>query len=67
MASDTYEFLQEILKTGEVDRWNYPEYVRDVVVSRNLGSTKIIIAFENDDDFLVWKLYVKNPIPSSLM
>lgn len=52
MASDTYEFLQEILKSGEVDRWNYPEYVRDVVVSRNPGSTKIIIAFENDDDFL---------------
>ena len=52
MASDTYEILQEILKTGEVHRWNYPEYVRDVITTRNPSSTKIIIAFENDDDFL---------------
>jgi hypothetical protein len=52
MTSDTYEFLQEILKTGEVHRWNYPKYVRDVIPNKNSSSTKIIIAFENDDDFL---------------
>lgn len=52
MPSDTYEILEEILKTGEVNRWNYPEYVRDIIPSKNPSSTKIIIAFEEDNDFL---------------
>jgi hypothetical protein len=52
MPSDTYEILEEILKTGEVNHWNYPEYVRDIIPASNPSSTKIIIAFEEDNDFL---------------
>jgi len=52
MASETYEFLQEIIKTGETNRWNAPEYIRDIIANKNPSSTKIIIAFENDNDFL---------------
>jgi hypothetical protein len=52
MASETYEFLQELLKTGDADRWNYPKYIRNVFDAKNNSSIKIVIAFENDDDFL---------------
>jgi hypothetical protein len=52
MASETYEFLQELLKTGEANRWHYPKYIRNVFDARNNSSIKIIIVFEDDDDFL---------------
>lgn len=68
MASETYEFLQEILKTGEVNRWLYPDYINNVISARNPSSTRIIIEFtgdefletlgiENSDDKYTWNKF----------
>jgi hypothetical protein len=53
MASETYEFLKNISMGKEHDRWNYPDPLIYDVVAKNPGSSsKVVITFDNDDDFL---------------
>lgn len=53
MASETYKFLKSIVNGEEVSRWDYPDPLIDYVkISEPRTSTKITIAFDNDDDFL---------------
>ena len=53
MASETYEFLLALAKGEEYSRWNYPDkLIYDVKPSDSGTGTKIVITFDNDDDFL---------------
>jgi hypothetical protein len=54
MASKTYEYLKKIYNNEEVGyRWEYPDdLIYDVRGGKTPSSTQIIIAFDNDDDFL---------------
>lgn len=53
MASKTYEFLKNIASGEEIHRWNYPDnLIYDVKPGRSPKTTKIVITFDNDDDFL---------------
>ena len=74
MASETYEFLQNIAKGGEYDRWSYPEHniISRIVPHKNPQSTEVILTFDNEEDFLkilgieneddyyVWKRFMGN-------
>lgn len=53
MASETYEYLKGLLR-GEEPGWRYPDdLIYDVNVSKTSpASTKIVIKFDNDGDFL---------------
>jgi hypothetical protein len=53
MASKTYEFLKNLSIGKEHDRWNYPDPLIYDVVAKNPGSSsKVVITFDKDDDFL---------------
>lgn len=53
MTSETYEFLRKIASGEEINRWSYPDkLIYNVIPSNNPNTTKIIIAFDDDDDFL---------------
>jgi hypothetical protein len=53
MSSKTYEFLMALAKGEEHNRWNYPdELIYDVQPANSGTATKIVITFDNDDDFL---------------
>ena len=53
MASETYEFLKNISMGKEHDRWSYPDPLIDDIVVKNPGSSsKVVITFDKDDDFL---------------
>jgi hypothetical protein len=53
MASETYEFLKNLSMGKEHDRWNYPDPLIYDVVAKNPGSSsKVVITFDNDEDFL---------------
>jgi len=53
MASETYEFLKNLSMGKEHDRWNYPDHLIYNVVAKNPGSSsKVVITFDNDEDFL---------------
>jgi hypothetical protein len=54
MASETYEFLKNISMGKEHDyRWSYPDPLIYDIVAKNPGSSsKVVITFDKDDDFL---------------
>jgi hypothetical protein len=53
MGSETYEFIRSIAIGEEVSRWDYPDpLIYDVRLSEPRTSTKIVITFDRDDDFL---------------
>jgi hypothetical protein len=52
MASETYKYLRGLL-SGEDPGWRYPDdLIYDVVPRSTSSSTKIIIKFDDDNDFL---------------
>jgi hypothetical protein len=53
MASETFEFLMNIYKGGNIDRYNVPDgLIYDVIPARYSTSSKVIITFDEDEDFL---------------
>ena len=53
MPSETYEFLMALVRGEEYNRWNYPDkLIYDIQPSNPSSATKIVITFDNDDDFL---------------
>ena len=53
MASETYEFLKNISMGKEHNRWSYPDPLIYDIVTKNPGSSsKVVITFDKDDDFL---------------
>lgn len=53
MASETYEFFKDLANGKEINRWSYPDkLIYDVRQTRGSNSIKVVITFDNDDDFL---------------
>jgi hypothetical protein len=53
MTSETYEFLRKIASGEGINRWSYPDkLIYNVIPSNNPNTTKIVIAFDDDNDFL---------------
>ena len=53
MGGETYEYIRSIANGEEVSRWEYPDpLIYDVRLSEPRTSTKIVIVFDKDDDFL---------------
>ena len=53
MASETYEFFKDLANGKEINRWSYPDkLIYDVRHTRGSNSIKVVITFDDDDDFL---------------
>jgi hypothetical protein len=53
MASETYEFFKNLSNGEEINRWSYPDgLIYDVRHTRGSNSIKVVITFDDDDDFL---------------
>ena len=53
MASETYEFFKDLANGKEINRWSYPDkLIYDVRQTRGSNSIKVVITFDDDDDFL---------------
>ena len=53
MASETYEFFKNLSNGQEINRWSYPDkLIYDVRQIRGSNSIKVVITFDDDDDFL---------------
>lgn len=53
MASETYEFFKNLSNGQEINRWSYPDkLIYDVRHTRGSNSIKVVITFDDDDDFL---------------
>lgn len=53
MASETYEFFKDLASGKEINRWSYPDkLIYDVRHTRGSNSIKVVITFDDDDDFL---------------
>jgi len=53
MASETYEFFKNLSNGQEINRWSYPDkLIYDVRHTRGSNPTKVVITFDDDDDFL---------------
>ncbi len=53
MASETYEYLKELSKGKEINRWSTPDnLIYDVFRRGGSNIIKVIITFDKDDDFL---------------
>jgi hypothetical protein len=53
MASETYEFFKDLANSQEINRWSYPDpLIYDVRHTRGSNSIKVVITFDDDDDFL---------------
>ena len=53
MASETYEFFKDLAKGKEINRWSYPDkLIYDIRHTRGSNSIKVVITFDDDDDFL---------------
>lgn len=53
MTSETYEFFKNLSNGQEINRWSYPDkLIYDVRHTRGSNSIKVVITFDDDDDFL---------------
>lgn len=53
MASETYEFFKKLSNGEEINRWSYPDkLIYDIRHTRGSNSIKVVITFDDDDDFL---------------
>ena len=53
MTSETYEFFKDLANGKEINRWSYPDkLIYDVRHTRGSNSIKVVITFDDDDDFL---------------